>query len=66
MQLTRERGWSLTSGEILPGASGVAAAIVTPGDPAEACISAVWIDDRDPEPQAEAVVRVAREIAAAL
>jgi DNA-binding IclR family transcriptional regulator len=66
VQVTRERGWALTSGEILPGASGVAAAIVTPGHSTEASISAVWIDQRHPEPQAEAVVRAARTIAAAL
>ena len=66
VQVTRERGWALTSGEILPGASGVAVAITAPGDPTEASISAVWIDQRAPEPQAEAVMRAARTIAAAL
>jgi DNA-binding IclR family transcriptional regulator len=66
VQLTRERGWALTSGEILPGATGVAAAIATPGHSAEASVSAVWIDRRDPEPQALAVMRAARTIAAEL
>jgi DNA-binding IclR family transcriptional regulator len=66
VQITRKRGWSLSSGEILPGATGVAAAIAVPGDNTEACISAVWIDSRDPAPYGEAVVRAARAIAAGL
>jgi DNA-binding IclR family transcriptional regulator len=66
VQVTRERGWALTSGEILPGATGVAAAIVSPGGPTEASISAVWIDRRDPALQADAVARAARTLAAAL
>ena len=66
VQVTRERGWALTSGEILPGATGVAVAIVALGDPSEASISAVWIDQRDPAPQAEALLRAARTMAGAL
>src|SRR5664279_2477038 len=66
VQVTRERGWSLTSGEILPGATGVAAPIIVPGHAAEACISAVWVDDRDAVRYGEAVVRAARAIAAGL
>ena len=64
--VARERGWSVTTGEILPGATGVAAPILVPGRPTEASISAVWVDPRDPEAMAEAVVRAARAIAAAL
>ena len=64
--VARERGWAVTTGEILPGATGVAAPIVVPGRPTEASISAVWVDPRDPEAMAAAVVRTARAIAAAL
>jgi DNA-binding IclR family transcriptional regulator len=39
---TRERGWAETTGEILPGAHGVAAALGT-----TASISAVWVGPRD-------------------
>ena len=56
----------MTTGEILPGATGVAAPILVPGRPTEASISAVWVDPRDPEAMAAAVVRTARAIAAAL
>jgi DNA-binding IclR family transcriptional regulator len=62
----RERGWAVTTGEILPGATGVAAPIVVPGRPTEASISAVWLDPRDPAAMAVSVVRTARAIAAAL
>ena len=64
--VARERGWSVTTGEILPGATGVAAPILVSGGPTEASISAVWVDPRDPEAMAAAVVRTARAIAAAL
>lgn len=58
---TRRRGWSITSGELLPGATGVAAAV----DP-DAAISAVWSGERDPAEPAELVVRSAQAIARAL
>ena len=64
--VARERGWSVTTGEILRGATGVAAPIVVSGRPTEASISAVWVDPRDPDAMAAAVVRTARAIAAAL
>lgn len=64
--VARERGWAVTTGEILPGATGVAAPILVPGRPTEASISAVWVDPRDPETMAAPVVRAARAIAAAL
>lgn len=64
--IARERGWAVTTGEILPGATGVAAPILVPGRAAEASISAVWVDPRDPEEMAAPVVRAARAIAAAL
>jgi len=62
----RERGWSLTSSELLPGATGVGAPILVPGHDCEAAITAVWTDGRDPESAAPAVVAAARAISAAL
>ncbi|MEA2293225.1 MAG: hypothetical protein QOE86_864 [Solirubrobacteraceae bacterium] len=50
----RERGWAATTGEILPGAHGVAA----PVGPA-ASISAVWVGPREDEPAIVAAVREA-------
>lgn len=64
--LARERGWAVTTGELLPGATGVAAPIASAGQPTEASISAVWVEPRDPERMAEPVVRAARAIAAGL
>ncbi len=60
--VARKRGWSVTTGELLPGATGVAAPI----DGAEASISAVWIDRRDAAAMAAPVVRAAAAISAAL
>jgi len=61
--LGRERGWTLSSGEILPGATGIAAPIAVPGAlEAEASISAVWIDTRDPADAAGPLVRAAARI----
>src|SRR5664279_3972714 len=51
---------------VRPRLQDVAAPITVPGHPSEACISAVWVDDRDPVPYGEAVVRAARAIAAGL
>jgi DNA-binding IclR family transcriptional regulator len=62
----RERGWARSTGEILPGASGVAAPIARAGRDAEASLSVVWIEPRDEAPVAERVVASARAIAAAL
>ncbi len=60
----RERGWTLSSGEILPGATGIAAPIAVPGEQeTEASISAVWIDARDPADAAGPVMRAATAIA---
>jgi DNA-binding IclR family transcriptional regulator len=59
----RERGWSRTSGELLPGATGVGAAI---GGSAQASISAVWIDGRDERAMAERLTSVAARISSAL
>ena len=60
--VARKRGWSVTTGELLPGATGVAAPIAG----AEASISAVWIDRRDAAAMAAPVVRAAAAISAAL
>jgi DNA-binding IclR family transcriptional regulator len=62
----RSRGWSETTGELLPGATGVAAPILVARRPAEASISAVWIEPRDAAAMAEAVMHAARAIADAL
>jgi DNA-binding IclR family transcriptional regulator len=62
----RKRGWAVTTGEILPGATGVAAPVLVPGRESEASISAVWVDPRDPAEMAGPVVRAAAAIAAAL
>jgi DNA-binding IclR family transcriptional regulator len=64
--VTRKRGWAQTSGELLPGATGVAAPIVVPGRETEAAISAVWIEPRDAGAMGEQVLRAARAIAAQL
>jgi DNA-binding IclR family transcriptional regulator len=55
-----------TTGELLAGATGIAAPI--PGGPhgATASISAVWIDDRDEGPVAQRLLATAAAIASAL
>src|SRR6185312_13667472 len=57
----RERGWSRSTGELLPGATGVAAPV---GD--AAAVSAVWIGERDEPAMARVVVATARALADAL
>jgi DNA-binding IclR family transcriptional regulator len=66
VELARRRGWSQTSGELLPGATGIGVPIPMPGSNAEASVSAVWIDPRDPVELAKPVLRAARAIAEAL
>ena len=66
IEVARRRGWAQSTGELLPGATGVAAPILVPGHETEASISAVWIESRDPEKMAEPLLRAARAIAAAL
>jgi DNA-binding IclR family transcriptional regulator len=58
----RERGWSQSTGELLPGATGVAA----PVGSADAAVSAVWIGDRDVPAMARSVMATARRLAEAL
>jgi DNA-binding IclR family transcriptional regulator len=65
--VARERGWARSTGELLPGASGVAAPVGLEGaGDAEAAVSAVWIGDRDEPLMARAVVATARAVAEAL
>jgi DNA-binding IclR family transcriptional regulator len=62
----RAQGWSVSTGQLLPGATGVAAAVLTPaGDPV-AAVSAVWISGIEIETAAAAVVRSAAELTAFL
>jgi DNA-binding IclR family transcriptional regulator len=62
----RAQGWAVTSGELLPGATGIAAPVVVPGRETEASISAVWIPPRDAEPVVKPLLETAAAIAAAL
>ena len=59
----REQGYAVTSGQLLPGATGVAAAIAAPGNEPDAAISAVWIEGLDPDAVAADVVSAAAQIA---
>ena len=62
----RRRGYAVSSGQLLPGATGVAVAIAAPGHEAEAAISAVWITGLEPDAVAPDVVAAARAISAGL
>lgn len=62
----REQRYAVSRGELLPGATGVAAAIGAPGHEPEAAISAVWIAGLEADAVALEVVRAADEIASAL
>jgi DNA-binding IclR family transcriptional regulator len=66
IRTARTRGWSQSTSELLPGATGVGAPIVVPGHECEAAITAVWTDGRNPEDAAAAVVRSAAAIASGL
>lgn len=66
VEAARQLGYACTTGELLPGATGIAVPIIVPGREAEACISAVWIESRDPETMAGPVMRTAKAIATAL
>jgi DNA-binding IclR family transcriptional regulator len=57
----RERGWSRSSGELLPGATGVAAPV---GD--FAAVSAVWVGERDEPVMARSVIATACALGDAL
>jgi DNA-binding IclR family transcriptional regulator len=58
----RKRGWSQSTGELLPGATGVAA----PVGSADAAVSAVWIGGRDAAVMARSVMATAHRLAEAL
>jgi DNA-binding IclR family transcriptional regulator len=62
----RAQGYAVSRGELLPGATGVAAAIAAPGHEPEASISAVWIEGHDPDAVAADVIAAASRIAAGL
>lgn len=62
----RRRGWAQSTGELIPGATGVAAPLRASGSDLHASISAVWIELRDPVDAAEQVMRAANAIADAL
>jgi DNA-binding IclR family transcriptional regulator len=62
----RERGWALSHGELIPGATGVAAPIKVAAGDVEASVSAVWIEQLDPARAAVAVMRSAAAIAVGL
>jgi DNA-binding IclR family transcriptional regulator len=62
----RTKGYAVTSGELLPGATGVAVAVAAPGHEPQAAISAVWIAGFDTDAVAREVVQAARAIAADL
>jgi DNA-binding IclR family transcriptional regulator len=55
----RARGWAESRGELLEGATGVAAAVHSPGGEPVAAISAVWIAGHDPDDVARHVVSAA-------
>jgi DNA-binding IclR family transcriptional regulator len=57
----RARGWARSTGELLPGATGVAAST---GD--YAAVSAVWIGERDEPAMARPVIATARALTDAL
>src|SRR4051795_6488337 len=62
----REEGYAVSRGELLPGATGVAAAIESPGHEPEASVSAVWIEGIEADEAAVAVSAAASEISASL
>jgi DNA-binding IclR family transcriptional regulator len=66
VETARRLGYAFSSGELLSGATGVAAPILRPGRETDAAISAVWIEPRDAAAMAGPVMRSARTIAAAL
>ncbi len=64
--LARDRGWSQSTGGLLPGASGVAAPVAMGGGTSGAAVSAVWIGDRDDARIARSVMATANAITQAL
>jgi DNA-binding IclR family transcriptional regulator len=62
----RERGWARSTGQLLPGATGVAAPILSPANEAVAAISAVWITGVDVERAGRAIANAADALADAI
>lgn len=62
----RERGYAVSTGELLVGSTGVAAAVAAPGHEADAVISAVWLDGRDAHEMAIPLLHAAGTISAGL
>jgi DNA-binding IclR family transcriptional regulator len=62
----RRQQYAVSRGELLAGATGVAAAIAAPGHEPDASISAVWIEGLDPDAIAADIIAAAHEIATAL
>jgi DNA-binding IclR family transcriptional regulator len=62
----RERGWAASTGQLLPGATGVARAVISPrGEPVGA-LSAVWIAGLDADHVGAAVAEAAEAVSADL
>src|SRR4051812_39481420 len=64
--VARRQGYAVSRGELFPGATGVAAAVESPGHEPEASVSAVWIEGIDLDQAAASVMGAAREISSAL
>lgn len=62
----RARGWAVSTGQLLPGATGVATAISSPANGAVAAVSAVWIAGLDPDDAGQAVRAAAAGLTATL
>ncbi len=62
----RRRGWAVSSGELLAGATGVGVAIAAPGTVSGASISAVWTGERDADKAAQLLIGAAERIESAL
>ena len=58
----RGRGWAVTFGEVIPGVTGIGAPLTLGDARLQASVSAVWLDDRDLEQAAAALVRRAQAI----
>ena len=62
----RVRGWAVSTGQLLPGATGVATAISSRANEALAAISAVWIAGLNPDEAGRAVSDAAASLTATL
>lgn len=62
----RERGWAASSGQLLPGATGVARAILSPREEPVGALSVVWIAGLDSDDVGAAVAEAAEAVTAEL